>query len=48
MDSTAKLRVEDSAADVIRSLHSRLKQKIRSALDVLVRDPHAGKACGRN
>ena len=42
MDSTAKLRVADSAADVIRGLHPRLKQKIRAAFDVLVRDPYAG------
>lgn len=39
-----KLRVPDSVAGCLRGLHPQIKRKIRSALDVLLRDPHSGKA----
>ncbi len=41
---TRKLRVPDSVAECLRSLHPHIKRKLRSALDALLRDPHCGKA----
>lgn len=39
-----KLRIPDEVAGLIRSLHPHLKQKIRSSLQAILSDPHAGKA----
>jgi mRNA interferase RelE/StbE len=39
-----KLRVPDDVVRLIRSLHPHLKQKIRSSLQAILSDPHAGKA----
>ena len=39
-----KLRIPDDIARLIRSLHPHLKQKIRSSLQAILSDPHAGKA----
>ena len=38
-----KLRVPDEIADLIRSLHPRLKRKVKSALILILNDPYAGK-----
>lgn len=39
-----RLRIPDEVAEFIRSLHPHLKQKIRSSLQAILSDPHAGKA----
>jgi mRNA interferase RelE/StbE len=39
-----KLRIPDEIAALIRSLHPLLKRKIRASLQIIVSDPHAGKA----
>ncbi|MDH4101608.1 MAG: type II toxin-antitoxin system RelE/ParE family toxin [Nitrospirota bacterium] len=39
-----KLRVPDSIAVTIRALHPNLKQKIRAALELILAEPHSGKA----
>ena len=44
MKAPYRLRVPDSAARLIRGLHPELKQKVRTSLAQLSRDPHAGKA----
>lgn len=41
---TRSLRVTDSVAACLRSLHPHIKRKIRSALDALLCDPQCGKA----
>lgn len=39
-----KLRVSDDVATLIRSLHPQLKRKLRAALELILSDPHSGKA----
>lgn len=39
-----KLRIPNEVAGLIRGLHPHLKQKIRSSLQAILSDPHAGKA----
>jgi len=39
-----RLRVPDEIADFLRSLHPEIKRKIKSALNVIVSEPAAGKA----
>ena len=39
-----KLRVPDYLARDIRSLHPDIKKKVRSALEIISKDPYAGKA----
>ncbi len=39
-----RLRVEDDAAELIRSLHPELKRKIKAALQMVLNAPHASKA----
>lgn len=39
-----KLRIPDEVAELIRSLHPHLKQKIRSSFQAILSDPRAGKA----
>jgi mRNA interferase RelE/StbE len=39
-----RLRVPDDAVRLIRGLHPELKQKVRTALDLLGQDANAGKA----
>lgn len=46
--SCFRLRIPDAAARTIRGLHPVLKQKIRSGLDALLVDPHAGKPLQRD
>ena len=44
MKAAYRFRVPDGDASLIRGLHPELKQKIRTSLALLGRDPHAGKA----
>jgi mRNA interferase RelE/StbE len=39
-----KLRVPHEVVRLIRGLHPQLKQKVRSSLRTVLRDPHSGKA----
>jgi mRNA interferase RelE/StbE len=39
-----RYRVPDDGARLLRGLHPHIKQKVRSGLEALARDPHAGKA----
>lgn len=39
-----KLRIPDAVAELIRSLHPHLKQKIRSSLQAILSDPRTGNA----
>lgn len=39
-----RFRVPAEAAQVLRGLHPRIKQKMRAGLKLLGHDPHAGKA----
>jgi len=39
-----KFRVSDEIADLIRSLHPQLKRKVKSALRLILSNPHAGKS----
>jgi mRNA interferase RelE/StbE len=39
-----KLRIPNEIADLIRSLHPQLKRKVKSALKLIIADPHAGKS----
>ena len=38
-----RLRVPDRIAELVRGLHSELKRKVRAGLDLIRRDPAAGK-----
>ena len=38
------LRIPDEVATVIQRLHPGLKRKVRASLEILVAEPHAGKA----
>ena len=44
MKAAYRFRVPDEAARLIRGLHPELKQRVRTSLALLGRDPHAGKA----
>ena len=44
MKAAYRFRIPDGAARLIRGLHPELKQKVRTSLALLGRDPHAGKA----
>jgi mRNA interferase RelE/StbE len=39
-----KLLVADHAASVLRTLHSDIKKKLKTAFQVIAADPYAGKA----
>jgi mRNA interferase RelE/StbE len=39
-----RFRVPEEGARLVRGLHPLIKQKVRSGLEALARDPHAGKA----
>jgi mRNA interferase RelE/StbE len=39
-----KILVPESVAVLVRNMHPQLKKKIRSSFQVLMADPHAGKA----
>ncbi|MBI5598503.1 MAG: type II toxin-antitoxin system RelE/ParE family toxin [Deltaproteobacteria bacterium] len=41
---TYRLRVPDAAADLIRSMHPRLRKKVRASLKAILSDPCSGKA----
>lgn len=44
MKASFRYRVPDESARLLGTLHPLLKQKIRSGLEVLAREPRAGKA----
>ena len=44
MKAVHRFRAPAEAARLIRGLHPQIKRKMRSALDLLAREPHAGKA----
>ena len=39
-----KLRMPDETADFIRHMHPEIKKKIKSSIEVILSDPHAGKS----
>jgi len=39
-----KLRVPDEVAALVRSMHPRLKKKIRASFELILNEPQAGKA----
>jgi mRNA interferase RelE/StbE len=41
---TLKLRVPDDVAALVRSMHPHLKKKIRASFELILNEPHAGKA----
>lgn len=43
MKTAYRLRVPDEVVRMLRGLHPDLKQKLRTALDTLAREPRAGK-----
>ena len=44
MPVTYKLRMPDETADFIRHMHPEIKKKIKSSLEIILSDPHAGKS----
>ncbi len=44
MKAPNRYRVPEEVAGLLRRLHPVLKQKVRSGLELLAREPHAGKA----
>jgi|SRR3989339_1018875 len=42
--STRKLKVSDSVAELIQSMHPHLKKKVKAALQAVLSDPYSGKA----
>jgi mRNA interferase RelE/StbE len=44
MKAAYRFRIPDDVTKIIRGLHPDLKRKVRTALGLLIRDPHAGKA----
>ncbi len=44
MKTPYKLRVPDELVTLIRSLHPQIKRKVKSALQLIISDPHAGKS----
>ena len=39
-----QLRIPDSVAELVRNTHPHVRKKIRSALKIILTDPHEGKA----
>ncbi|MCP4678798.1 MAG: type II toxin-antitoxin system RelE/ParE family toxin [Deltaproteobacteria bacterium] len=39
-----RLRVPAETVDLIKNLHPGIKRKVRAALEIIMSDPHAGKA----
>jgi mRNA interferase RelE/StbE len=39
-----KLTIPDDVAALVRTLHPRIKKKVKSSLQYIVSDPHSGKA----
>lgn len=39
-----KLRIPDTAAELLRTLHPHIKKKVRASLQRILADPHSGKA----
>jgi len=44
MPSRYKLRMSDKTADFVRHTHPEIKKKIKSSLEIILSDPHAGKS----
>lgn len=38
------IRVSEETRDLVRGIHPHIKKKIRSALEEILKNPHAGKA----
>lgn len=43
-DNEYRLRVTDDTATLLRKLHPEIKKHIRYALEMIIDDPHCGKA----
>ena len=44
MPTPYKLRMPDETANFIRHMHPEIKKKIKSSLEIILSDPHAGKS----
>jgi len=44
MPAPYKLRMSGETADFIRHAHPEIKKRIRSSLEIILSDPHAGKS----
>jgi mRNA interferase RelE/StbE len=44
MTAPHKLGMPDETADFIRHMHPEIKKKIKSSLEIILSDPHAGKS----
>ena len=43
MPAPVRIRIPAEVADLVRSLHPQIKQKVRAALDEILKDPASGK-----